>query len=141
MNNGFTIIQNAVTSSFIWSKTAYRLFWIDLVMKARPTNNTVFIRGVQIECSPHTVVVSTNAMHVYGLTRKAATTMLRKLVNAGIINMYTERKRTFVTLLDTEYYKYPKTKNGSTAKQNTPTLATAETSKKYMHKIKEIEQN
>lgn len=139
MNNGFTIIQNAVTSSFIWLNPAYRLFWIDLVMKARPINNTVFIRGVQIDTPPHTVVVSTNAMHVYGLTRSESRIMLRKLVNAGIINMYTHRQRTYVTLLDTQYYKYPKRKNGSTANKNATTPAdNTETSKKYMHKIKEM---
>lgn len=107
---GYTILQNAVKNTYIWKNRNYKDFWIDIMMQVRPQENTLIIRGKQVILPPHTVCISVYKTGIPGLTEQKARTMLKKLEADGYIKVCTVSRRTYITILDTDLYKYPKTK-------------------------------
>jgi hypothetical protein len=85
-------------------------------MWARPIENIVNIKGTPCVLPAHTVYIPEYNYGILELTRQDVRTLLKKMVQSGYIAVNTKSKRTYITILESELYKYPQIKKNTTAR-------------------------
>ena len=120
MNSGYSIIQNSLYSSFIWSNSDYIKFWLYMIMQVRSKSYTRKICGKQVMIPEHTVLLSVENHDLFMFSKQNTRTFLRKLEKAGYVRCYVTEKKlgTFVEILESEIYKrYEKGNDRSSLKK------------------------
>lgn len=107
MNSGYSIIQNSLYSSFIWSNSDYIKFWLYMIMQVRSKSYTKKVCGKQVVIPAHTVLLSVENHDFFMFSKQNTRTFLQKLEKVGYVRTYVTEKKlgTFVEILESEIYK------------------------------------